>query len=81
MAEHTPGPCVGCRDDFYNGKNDLGVARCWGLDSATFVKRIEIHVDQRPPYRQSPRSVPSCYKKARHVMISPDALTTKGYWK
>lgn len=83
MAERKPTvrDCAGCRDDFYNGKNDLGVARCWGLDSATFVKRIEIHVDQRPPYRQKPALAPSCYHPPRHVMVNPDALTTAGYWK
>lgn len=83
MAERKPTvrDCVGCLDDFYNGNNSLGITRCWGLNSATFVKRIEIHVDQCPPYRHKPTLVPSCYSKARHVMVNPDALTATGYWK
>lgn len=83
MAERKPTvrDCDGCRDDFYNGNNDLGVKRCWGLDSAVFVKRIPIHVDQRPPYHRQPERMPDCYKRARYVMVSPDALTAEGYWK
>lgn len=31
--------CRGCRDDFYNGNNGLGVKQCWSLKSARVVKR------------------------------------------
>jgi hypothetical protein len=31
--------CAGCRNDFYNDKNPLGVKRCWSLESATPVIR------------------------------------------
>ncbi len=34
--------CGGCRDDFYNGKNPLGVQRCWGLKTAKKVIRYRI---------------------------------------
>lgn len=32
-------PCAGCREDFYNGKNNLGITHCWHLESALLVKR------------------------------------------
>ncbi len=31
--------CVGCRENFYNGKNSIGVSECWHLESAQIVKR------------------------------------------
>lgn len=34
--------CRGCRDDFYNGHNELGVKRCWALKDAKVVKRWRI---------------------------------------
>ena len=47
MSKDT-GPCVGCRQDFYNGKNDLGVARCWHLQGAELVKRWRLPWWTRP---------------------------------
>jgi len=35
--------CRGCRDDFYNGRNSLGVKQCWMLKSARVVKRWKLH--------------------------------------
>ncbi|KKL21047.1 hypothetical protein LCGC14_2449400 [marine sediment metagenome] len=35
-------PCGGCRNNFYNGNNDLGVSRCWSLKDARLVKRWRI---------------------------------------
>lgn len=26
--------CAGCRNDFYNGHNDLGVKECWSREDA-----------------------------------------------
>ncbi len=31
--------CHGCRDDFYNDHNPLGVKQCWNLKTAKVVKR------------------------------------------
>ena len=41
--------CVGCRDNFYNGNNDLGVKECWCLKDAKLVMKKEVHIDQAPP--------------------------------
>jgi hypothetical protein len=34
--------CVGCRDNFYNGGNPLGVKECWSYKSAKVVTRYRI---------------------------------------
>ncbi len=34
--------CAGCRDDFYNGHNNLGVHECWSLAKARIVTRYRI---------------------------------------
>lgn len=77
----TESMCSGCRNDFYNGHNDLGVKKCWSFDTATRVKKILIHIDAMPPYRNAkPEEMPSCYSKQRFVAVTPDALTSDGYW-
>lgn len=74
--------CAGCRDDFYNGKNGLGVSSCWMRDTATLVPRILIHVDQPPPYKgMKAEKRPDCYKRPRFVSVSPDRIGKDGYWK
>ena len=71
-AKPTVKDCAGCRDDFYNGHNPLGVTRCWSLDSAKFVLRKEVHVDQVPPWDQKPIRVPDCFRRPRHVYVDPE---------
>jgi hypothetical protein len=74
--------CSGCRDDFYNGNNQLGVNACWLREKATLVPRLIIHVDQTPPYLKiKPRTVPNCYKAERHVTVKPESIGSDGYWK
>lgn len=34
--------CFGCRENFYNGNNNVGVKECWNLKSAKLVKRFRI---------------------------------------
>jgi len=40
--------CIGCRDDFYNDKNPIGVKRCWGLKTAKMVTRFRIGTWTKP---------------------------------
>lgn len=56
-------PCRGCRDDFYNGRNPLGVKRCWALKDAKIVKRYEIGTWTQPtaPGAFTEVMVPNCY--------------------
>lgn len=38
----SKGLCVGCRENFYNGYNDIGTKECWNYKSARVVKRYRI---------------------------------------
>ncbi len=40
--------CRGCRDDYYNGRNALGVERCWHLDKAEVVTRWKTGITTLP---------------------------------
>jgi hypothetical protein len=74
--------CAGCRNDFYNGNNSLGVKRCWSLDTAKLVTRIVIGIWQNPPYdTKDTRKVLNCYSPDGRVAVKPEALTKEGYWK
>lgn len=78
----TTRDCAGCRDDFYNGRNDLGVKQCWSLESAEFTKARDIPVDLRPPYTGIPLTTrPSCWRGNRVVRVKPEALTADGFWR
>lgn len=38
--------CMGCRQNFYNGNNDLGIDECWSLNKAKLKKReLYLRVD------------------------------------
>ena len=64
--------CVGCRQNFYNGNNNLGVKVCWGLKTAKRIRRVRVHVDQRPPWTAAPEWMPDCYREDRYVFVEPD---------
>lgn len=55
--------CLGCRDDFYNDKNPIGVKECWGLKTAKLVTRYRIGTWTRPtePGAFTKCRVLSCY--------------------
>lgn len=65
--------CRGCRNDFYNGNNDIGVKECWSLKSAKIVKRKFVHMNDMPPWRHKPVRTLSCHKKDHYVTIDPKA--------
>ncbi len=47
----TKAMCSGCRDDFYNDHNPLGVKECWMFKKATVVNKVgysSIHVPNGP---------------------------------
>lgn len=64
--------CQGCKDNFYNGNNPYGIKECWCLQGARVVWRKEVHVDQRPPWKQGAIRVLECYKRPRYVYINAD---------
>jgi len=72
--------CIGCYNDIYN-HGAGGAKECWMFKTAKLVRKIEVHVDQRPPYHQKSRFYPTCYSKQRYAYIVPRLLNKKGYWK
>jgi len=77
----TKKDCQGCRDNFYNGNNNLGVSECWMFKSATMEKKLDVPTDLRPPYKMSPVSRPNCYKAKGYVRVAQESLTKDGFWK
>jgi hypothetical protein len=69
--------CNGCRDDFYNGKNPFDVKECWLLDKAKLIRRVAVHVDQRPPWKQKAQWTPHCYSMERYIFVAPDNSSCK----
>jgi hypothetical protein len=39
-AKPSKNMCLGCRDDFYNGKNPIGIQECWGFKTARVVDKV-----------------------------------------
>jgi len=66
--------CLGCEDDFYNGKNPFGIDKCWHFDRAELVMRKQVDVSQRPPWNQEPIEVPDCYRKKGFTFVLPDRI-------
>lgn len=42
MSAKCKAMCVGCHNDYYNGKNELGIAECWLFKGARVVKRFKL---------------------------------------
>jgi hypothetical protein len=61
--------CVGCRDDFYNGKHHLGAKECWHLSDAEVVRRTLVGTWQPPPYKWMPAKTLQCHSPDGSVWI------------
>ena len=61
--------CDGCYRDVYN-HGCGGSKQCWMFENAKVVWRKEVHVDQRPPFRQPQKRVASCYQKQHYWYIT-----------
>ena len=77
--------CSGCRDNFYNGNNPLGVSQCWNFKDAKLVWRIPIGNWERPPYKNKKKvRIPSCFygrgSNKTHYVKS-EVIDSNGYWK
>ena len=76
--------CIGCGNDFYNGKNDLGVDECWSFKDAKIVSRITIGHWENPPYKNKKKiKVPNCYHQrgsSRTHYVDPKQINSQGYW-
>ncbi len=69
VKKATSRDCSGCRDNFYNGNNDLGVKQCWGLESAYITKVKLVPSSMRPPWDMPYENKPSCYKRPGYASI------------
>lgn len=77
----TKDNCAGCRNNFYNGNNPLNVRECWSFKDAKLEKRIVVHRDQPPPYKQRAVMKPNCWHGNGLIAVRPEALTKEGYWR
>lgn len=66
--------CAGCKDDFYNGKNGLGVKECFRLRKARLVLKKRVGINQTPPWKQKPVKVPDCYREKGFVYVNKDVV-------
>lgn len=73
--------CNGCyNQDYWFGLG--GAKECWSFKGAKVIKRLAIHVDQRPPYDvKNSQYMLSCYTRKRMVYVKPVALTKEGFWR
>ena len=78
----TVANCVGCRDNFYNCNNNIGVKRCWMLAEATMGDFLIVGVWQNPPYdKKDLHKKPMCWEGTGVVKVKPEALDAEGYWR
>ncbi len=63
--------CGGCRNDFYNGNNDLGVKECWSLKTARISRVAFVHLDSVPPWHAPIVRTLHCHQRERYVRINP----------
>lgn len=65
MTKATKGDCRGCREDFYNGKNGLGITECAYLKTAVMKKKWRLGWWSNPtePGALQEVRVPSCYNQ------------------
>ena len=71
MSAPTKAMCAGCRNNFYNGNNDLGVKECWSFKSAEVVTRFRLHRDTPMNIRSAyeKRTTLSCYRQPGYVHL------------
>ncbi len=61
--------CEGCEDDFYNGKNPMGIEDCWLFEKAELAIRFQLHYDSVPTKRANFQKMncPKCFHRTRHA--------------
>lgn len=63
--------CSNCTENFYNGNNSYGIKECWHLKTAKLVLKKQVHINQRPPWKQKPIKVLSCFRMKNYVFVNP----------
>jgi hypothetical protein len=79
--------CQSCHDNYYNSPSTSGSvdAMCWNRKKGKIVWRIPVGMWENPPYKGKKKiRTPDCWHgigNNRTIMVSPEALTSEGYWK
>lgn len=65
--------CVGCKDNYYNGNNDVGIKECWGLKTAKLKTRWRIRWNV-PTFQENFTRcrVPSCFSQPGQTYFTDD---------
>ena len=63
--------CAGCRDNFYNGHNSIGVSECWMLKDAKLILRRRVGIWETPPWTAKPETLPNCYNAEGVIFVKP----------
>ena len=72
--------CNGCRNDFYNGHNGIGVKECWSFKDAKVCKRTFVGTWQPPPYTWNPRDTLTCWHgNGLHPISKDDCRLKENY--
>lgn len=66
--------CLGCEEDFYNGKNPYGITECWLLRDGVLGMRRRVRMDERPPWEAKPEKLPYCYRQKGFVFVTPEVI-------
>jgi hypothetical protein len=64
--------CIGCEQDFYNGKNSIGVKECWHLEKMELILRKRVYINEVPPWKRKPEKLANCYQEKGYIFIRPD---------
>jgi hypothetical protein len=71
-AEFKKTFCPGCRDNFYNGNNNMGITDCWMLVSAKKAMKKKVWRDDVPPWNHTPIETLTCFRAEGYWMVDPD---------
>lgn len=64
--------CQGCRDNFYNGNNDLGVSQCWAFDpkkKLTTQYELSVHTPMNIKCAYLKVRKPPCYHQTGYILL------------
>ncbi len=63
--------CKGCYNNDYN--HGLGGAKeCWNYEDGIVKLRKRVHINDRPPWRNDPRMMMSCYQEPKYIFVNGD---------
>jgi len=61
--------CEGCYNAIYHDSEENG---CWSFSEMYVTLKKEVHINDRPPWKHTPKKFPSCYRKPKYVYVRKD---------